>query len=224
MLAIKRFQKTENIDAASASTHFNHELEFLTKLSCEKASHRHVLLDLGSITESDGEGGHTHDLFFPLAERNLREFLTGEKLQDHFCNRLTWHDKAGVFRNAVDVLGALSFLHHYNYNHLDIKPDNILVFKNPNNSAKLSWKLADFNFSHNQGPQPASLRELSKGLKPSQASFTTQRRLSGNLLPKTEAFAASFGGNFPSMPSTTPAVAHPNPCTATEYLPEPRYH
>jgi len=32
--------------------------------------------------------------------------------------------------------------------------------------------------------------------------ITAQRRLSGNSPPKTEAFAAAFGGSFPSVPST----------------------
>jgi serine/threonine protein kinase len=180
VLAIKRFQKTENIAATSASKYFNDEKDFLIKLRRERARHENILLDLGSITEDVGEGGKIHDLFFPLALCNLREFLTGEKLGDHFLNELTPHDRAEIFENAVDIAGALSFMHHYNKSHYDIKPDNVLLFGESKKGAKLTWKIADFNFSRDEGARPqTSLWELSERLQSPQNALTYSTRVRG---------------------------------------------
>jgi serine/threonine protein kinase len=199
LLAVKRFQEQQAITAASAYEHFKHETDFLMKLrkKGKSSDHEHILWDLGSLSVDS-----IHDLFYPLAECNLREFFEGKPIEgkviEHYYGPvLKPIDKVELFQNAVDILHAVKFLHDNQLFHGDIKPDNILVFYN-SRTGKISRKLADFNFSLEEKTKPPSLLELSKAFRSPSEPQKTNWRVKGIFQPpEVRELCGQFGQ--PSM-------------------------
>lgn len=82
--------------------------------------------------------GSHFNIMSPLADLDLRQFLTGE-YHDYLARqtRFTAYD---LLMEAACLVGALDFLHHrlrltdkkIACAHLDFKPENVLVIWNPN--------------------------------------------------------------------------------------------
>ncbi|KAI9660942.1 MAG: hypothetical protein M1821_009269 [Bathelium mastoideum] len=173
-LAVKVFEKRTSVSAESATQDFENERDFLAQLKEANNSNKMIVLDLGSIVEKDDQGEPIYYMFFPLAVCNLDEFLKGEEFRGQVAA------KSIVISKAVDLLEALDFLHTvFKSLHLDIKPDNILVFTNSNVDGGFSWKFADFNLSMNKIKKPASDRHLERSIDPSDESTVPSKRAVG---------------------------------------------
>ncbi|KAI9686892.1 MAG: hypothetical protein M1822_002645 [Bathelium mastoideum] len=173
-LAVKVFEKRTSVSAESATQDFENERDFLLQLKEANNSNKMIVLDLGSIVEKDDQGEPIYYMFFPLAVCNLDEFLKGEEFREQVAA------KSIVISKAVDLLGALNFLHTvFKSLHLDIKPDNILVFKDSKVDGGFSWKFADFNLSMNKIKKPASERHLERSIDPSDESTVPSKRAVG---------------------------------------------
>ena len=102
-----------------------------------------------ATTRASLEWGNTYRLFFDLAKCNLWEYF--EQYGDTIR---TLEDKQSVFGQTIGLAGALAYLHDDLYlastneqlqcYHLDLKPQNILVFER---SGKRIWKISDFGIS-----------------------------------------------------------------------------
>ena len=102
-----------------------------------------------ATTRASLEWGNTYRLFFDLAKCNLWEYF--EQCADTIR---TLEDKQSVFGQTIGLAGALAYLHDDLYlastneqlqcYHLDLKPQNILVFER---SGKRIWKISDFGIS-----------------------------------------------------------------------------
>ncbi len=114
-----------------------------TFLQAER-SHKHIL-----VTKASLEWGGTYSLFFDLAKYNLSEYF-----EDRTILFPTPKDKMAVFEQIAGLAGALAYLHdelrigstgeQLRCYHLDLKPDNILVFYERGSSI---WKISDFGIS-----------------------------------------------------------------------------
>ena len=112
-------------------------------IQCAK-SHNNI-----AITRASLEWGKTYSLFFDLAKCNLYQYFTNGA--DTISNL---EDKQRVFSQTIGLTGALACLHDELYldstnerlqcYHLDLKPQNILVFET---SGKQIWKISDFGIS-----------------------------------------------------------------------------
>lgn len=102
-----------------------------------------------ATTKASLEWGNTYSLFFDLAKCNLWEYY----MEDADTLK-SLEDKQIVFSQSIGLAGALAYLHHDLYlassneqlqcYHLDLKPQNILVFET---SGKQIWKISDFGMS-----------------------------------------------------------------------------
>ena len=102
-----------------------------------------------ATTKASLEWGNTYSLFFDLAKYNLWEYF--EKEADTIK---TPEDKRKVFGQTIGLAGALAYLHDELYlastneqlqcYHLDLKPQNILVFET---KGEYIWKISDFGIS-----------------------------------------------------------------------------
>jgi serine/threonine protein kinase len=144
------------------------------------------------------EFGTTYSLFMPLANCDLMEYMESRTQPQSFG------EKAAFVKCAVDLAGAIDFLHEQlvspNYEklscfHMDLKPQNILVVIR---DGVHTWKLSDFNMSRvkgrkNPGLQPNrsptfyDINKLFKQEKPivptsSLADSTVNRRGTGTYL------------------------------------------
>lgn len=121
---------------------YGNEKEFLDGLRQNNNLNKMIQLDLGGIIMKDLSGRVEPSLLFELAACDLQDLF---KSKDFFRDFQT--KKNLLIDNAVDIMEALSFLHKTVRSlHLDIKPNNILVFRRPN-SDLLAWKISDFNLS-----------------------------------------------------------------------------
>ncbi|KAB2104180.1 hypothetical protein AG0111_0g7368 [Alternaria gaisen] len=140
-----------------ATEDFQVERKILDQIRVSKIKHEMVMLDLGSITILDGANQPvSHSLMFKLATFSLAEFLKDERRHAKYSTRSV------LFSKLVDITEALAYLHHHlDILHLDIKPDNILVFekgtsrKDNEDGAgdELVWKLSDFGLARNKGAE-----------------------------------------------------------------------
>lgn len=108
-----------------------------------------ILQNVGSLRI-----GNTYSLFMPLAECDLRGFMTERKPE----GPSTTKEKADIIGCAAGLAGALKFLHSEMKTsdltedlicyHMDLKPDNILVFHDtrPFHNGYI-WKLSDFGMA-----------------------------------------------------------------------------
>lgn len=102
-----------------------------------------------ATTKASLEWGNTYSLFFDLAKYDLWEYFTQEA-----DTIKTLEDKRRVFSQTIGLAGALAYLHDELYlastneqlqcYHLDLKPQNILVF---GTNGKHIFKISDFGIS-----------------------------------------------------------------------------
>lgn len=71
----------------------------------------------------------------------VMEYLTGSTLRDYITNKLNEADAIAIVK---DIAKALDYLHSEGINHLDVKPDNIMVVNDKN---KIRCVLIDFGLS-----------------------------------------------------------------------------
>ena len=109
-----------------------------------------------ATTRASLEWGNTYSLFFDLAERNLWQHF----MEDRDPVK-TLEERQRVFSRICGLAGALAHLHEglklHRTNeplqcyHLDLKPQNILVFGTGDDQI---WKISDFGMSQIKQTQP----------------------------------------------------------------------
>lgn len=73
------------------------------------------------------------------------EACNGKELFDEICERRRFTEN-DVKHIAIDLLGALQYLHSKGIAHRDIKPENIMFVQGPEGK---KLKLIDFGFARN---------------------------------------------------------------------------
>lgn len=161
-------------------------------LGSSARGHPNILENLGSL-----EVGDTYSLFMPLAICDLKEYMM--KINPHSPTTST--AKANLIRSAQGLAEGLAYLHndirtadlqHVVCYHMDLKPANILVFReNIDGEDRDIWKLSDFGMSrvkikhddHGDGPERMFDRRFVRR-KPTEASVsaTINRRGEGTYL------------------------------------------
>ncbi|CAN9469440.1 unnamed protein product [Alternaria alternata] len=133
-----------------AETNFEIEHSMLEDLRNNNVTHKMILLHSGSFVIRDETCIIQHCLIFERATCTLEDFLTDEK------ETLNSWTSSLLLTNLVDIVQALACLHdNFNTLHLDIKPDNILVFNRPPSrledgnleEARFEWKISDFGLA-----------------------------------------------------------------------------
>ncbi len=164
----------------------------ITKLIKTPKTHQNILTTKASL-----EWGNTYSLFFDLAKQDLWQyFIDTEIIIDGV------DEKATIFGRTIGLAGALAFLHEELYlnptneqpkreqlqcYHLDLKPQNILVFEMDGNDI---WKISDFGISKiktvsQSQPDLESEHLLDKVFKPKK-----------NMDPSSGVKNARFGGTY----------------------------
>lgn len=136
-------------------------------------SHKNILRTRASL-----ELGNEYSLFFDLAKMDLWKYFIDTDITINDVDQ-----KAKIFGRTIGLAGALAFLHEELYldptneqrtseqlqcYHLDLKPQNILVFEVEGNDI---WKITDFGISRiktvpHGRPESALEHSLDKFLKP----------------------------------------------------------
>ena len=129
---------------------FEAEGSILKKFIQADKRHENIL-----VTKASLEWGGTYSLFFDLAKYNLWDYFHDE-------NNSNLHtQKATLFGQCIGLAGALAFLHNDLFlnsgsgeqlqcYHLDLKPQNILVFERDEPHGphgNYIWKISDFGIS-----------------------------------------------------------------------------
>ena len=172
---------------------YDREREVLREIVRNVRNNSNIMESWGSL-----EYGTTYSLFMPLADCDLMEYMA-TRTQPH-----SFGEKAAFVKCAVDLAGAIDFLHEQlvspNYEklscfHMDLKPQNILVVIR---DGVHTWKLSDFNMSRvkgrknpgllpNRSPTFYDINKLFKQEKPivptsSMGESTVNRRGTGTYL------------------------------------------
>ncbi|KAK8115138.1 kinase-like protein [Apiospora kogelbergensis] len=110
--------------------------------------HPNILENIGSL-----EVGDTYSLFMPLAICDLKKYM----MEIHSHSPTTSAAKANLIRSAQGLAEGLAYLHndirtanleHVVCYHMDLKPANILVFRESiDGEDRDIWKLSDFGMS-----------------------------------------------------------------------------
>ncbi|KAG9204051.1 hypothetical protein G6514_001687 [Epicoccum nigrum] len=132
---------------------YDREREVLREIVRNVRNNSNIMESWGSL-----EFGTTYSLFMPLADCDLMKYMESRTQPQSFG------EKAAFVKCAVDLSGAIDFLHEQlvspNYEklscfHMDLKPQNILVVIR---DGVHTWKLSDFNMSRVKGRKNAGLQ------------------------------------------------------------------
>ncbi|KAI4611677.1 hypothetical protein J4E83_007927 [Alternaria metachromatica] len=177
LVALKVFKDLEPMrDMPEATQDFKIELGILEELRTYKTKHKMIMLHLGSITElNETRKPIRHSIIFELASFSLGDLL---KDRNHPQESVI---PSRLLASLVDIIEALECLHDkLETLHLDIKPDNILIFETRSGSGdqehyELIWKLSDFGLARKKAAK-----------KPKAGSAQTSTATSrGSTLPAT---------------------------------------
>jgi serine/threonine protein kinase len=184
VVALKTFEKTTERDMATTTQEFEIERQILKELGNKKTKHDMIMLDWGSITINDEMGSPlSHHLIFELATFSLQNFLENFRRSD------TYKEQSLLLARFVDLVEALAVLHDsLKTLHLNIKPDNILVFEEGSSHSdnqnedpnKLVFKISDFGLARKKGMrQRTGHNQIGLISQPSHSSATSATRPSG---------------------------------------------
>ncbi|KAI1324442.1 hypothetical protein F5Y16DRAFT_402406 [Xylariaceae sp. FL0255] len=143
---IKKVARKDYFRATFAARDFKKERDNFIRIQNSASRHKHIVESLGTI-EYTSEQTFSH--FMPLADDDL-----GKYMQKHRNNEnMSQEDMINHLNCVVNIAQALHFLHKelkapdgskLTCYHMDIKPNNILVFHYPSG---MTWKISDFGFS-----------------------------------------------------------------------------
>jgi serine/threonine protein kinase len=185
VVALKTFKDIPTVrNMEEATEEFQIERGILQKLRNSNIKHNMIMLDWGSISINDEAGKPiSHSLIFELATFSLADFLKDER------RARTYTTKSLLLARLIDIVEALACLHdNLKTMHLDIKPDNILVFEkgtshsdNQNQDQhELIWKLSDFGLARKMGAsQRSGHNRIDLSDQPSRSSATLATRPAG---------------------------------------------
>ncbi|KAH7382542.1 kinase-like domain-containing protein, partial [Phaeosphaeria sp. MPI-PUGE-AT-0046c] len=171
ILALKVFNG--GLSRQEARADFEIERKILEDLRNSNITHKMILLHWGSITIQDEQGPPIeHSLIFECATYSLEEFLMGEKGVE------TAWVASQLLAKLADIVQALTCLHdNFDTLHLDIKPDNILVFvKASTGGPDFDWKISDFGLARkrNAKPRAGHLLDLNRSTSRSASVLATR--------------------------------------------------
>ncbi|KAL4790666.1 kinase-like domain-containing protein [Aspergillus venezuelensis] len=143
-LARKDYEVSDEFDAAG-------ERQIMERILASSAwDCPKILRNLGSLAF----GPTVYSLFMPLAICDLRAYM----MTHHQTRPNSIMEKADIIRCAMDLARGLHFLHNEMKTsdleqlvcyHMDLKPSNILIFREtrPDRQVRNIWKLSDFGMS-----------------------------------------------------------------------------
>ncbi|UZP34386.1 hypothetical protein NXS19_002202 [Fusarium pseudograminearum] len=172
------------VEAPNPRKNFNQELQTIRKILRSSSKSDNILTSLAAIVVEETKDTNFY-LLMPLALCDLKQYMETDRQMDVKF-------KARLIGSAMGLANGLSFLHknihsdegdHICY-HLDLRPANVLLFKDQHSSYadEMVWKLSDFGISkvktvHEPGKKPKnSGTEESRLLKD---LFRTQESDSG---------------------------------------------
>ncbi|XP_037465543.1 uncharacterized protein LOC119337485 isoform X3 [Triticum dicoccoides] len=132
--------------AVKRLTHaYRHEAAFQREVEClVKTRHKSIIRFLGYCSDTQGSMG-TYDGKFVMAETQQRllcfEYLPNGSLSDYIQDSsagLEWRERYKIIKGICE---GLTYLHHNNILHLDLKPGNVLMDED------MLPKIADFGHS-----------------------------------------------------------------------------
>jgi serine/threonine protein kinase len=181
LVALKTFREIEAVRNMEESTQdFEIECGILQELRRHNIKHDMIMLDSGSITILDTQNQPIrHHLIFERATFSLADFLKDERRASIYTT------KSLLLGRLVDIVEALACLHNnLKTLHLDIKPDNILVFEKGSSSwenqnqdqRELVLKLSDFGLARKIDGRK---RTGYNSIEPSRSSATPATRPAG---------------------------------------------
>jgi serine/threonine protein kinase len=152
IVALKTFKRVGPGSGLEDPTRdFQIELGVLQELRKCRTKHDMIMLDWGSITVTDYTGAPiSHSLIFERAACSLEDFFKDSERAKRYSK------KSELLACHVGIVEALECLHdQLKTFHLDIKPDNILIFEKYRGTAgpgkqdiyELTWKLSDFGLA-----------------------------------------------------------------------------
>ncbi|KAH6629839.1 kinase-like domain-containing protein [Boeremia exigua] len=181
-IAVKTFKENATRNMDETTKDFNTEHGILKELKRDNVRHKMIMLDSGSFTIFTESGTPlSHALIFEPASFNLADFLMNQHRADVYST------KSILLASLTDVVDAVACLHdNLDVLHLDIKPDNILVFErgasHPDNQAydQLVFKISDFGLARKIGTRPRKgHNDIEPSLNPSRSSATSGTRPAG---------------------------------------------
>jgi serine/threonine protein kinase len=154
---------------SSKLSHGKHEYDNLKKILSGRILPRNIAENLGCLQV----GTQTFSLFMPLAFADLRVFMMNK-----FPEPPARAEAREIIGCAAGLAQALDFLHTKIDNrnsvcyHLDLKPNNVLVFLDgtlPSGQTRYIWKLSDFGMSR------VKERQVFRRRRPQDPSFELTR-------------------------------------------------
>lgn len=185
VVALKTFEEIPIVrDMKMTTQEFMIERGILQDLRSRNTKHDMIMLDWGSITILDEVGNPLrHSLIFELATFSLHDFLADER------RARVYTKQSLLLARLVDLVEALAVLHDsLGTLHLDIKPDNILVFERGSSSSdnqnqdqdELVFKISDFGLARKIGTrQRTGHNQIDMSYQRSRSSATSATRPAG---------------------------------------------